>query len=168
MLLTTSPFNVPKFFHDSPTVKYRPVFRRRIMPVDPEEEAPSSRSLAEGPSGRSSTASNLRWPRPVVIPAYLVPRDFDDVGDHEGLALGRKQAQQSAESFFPVVINEEESARFNEELWTSHSYRLRCYGWSLWQKHLKDWWFLVRYPLAYGAALALAISTMIHLARSHP
>ena len=119
------------------------------------------------PAGRPSIANNLRWPRPVIIPTHLVPRDFDDV-DRDGASnSGRKPSQQSAESYFPIAVDTGDLERFNDELWPSLTYRIRCYVWSFWQRHVKDWWFFIRYPLAYGTALALAISTMVHLARSH-
>lgn len=113
-------------------------------------------------------ANNMPWPRPTIIPAHLVPRDFDDVGTGSSLTLGQKYAQQSAENYLPVTPSEADLKRFVSELWPSRTYRLRCYVWSFWQKHLKDWWFFIRYPLAFGAALAYAIATIYHLSLSHP
>ena len=140
MLLTTSPFEIPPVFVGSAPVRYRPINQRRLAPIDTEElEEQGIRPAHLGPRGRASTANHLRWPRPIIIPADLVPRDFDDTDEEEPSSFSRKFVQQSAESFFPVVVDEGDTARFNEELWTSFSYRLRCYGWSLWQKHLKDW-----------------------------
>ena len=82
--------------------------------------------------------------------------------------FGRKSSQQSAESYFPVGVDSDDCERFNAEIWPSLTYRFRCRVWSFWQKHLKDWWFFIRYPLAYGTALALAIATIYHLSLSHP
>ncbi len=168
MLLTTSPFHMWPNYERRPVVQYLPIRERRIASIDPEEERNGSRSLMDGPGGRASTANNLRWPRPVFVPLSLVPRDFDDVGEPEASSHFAKPAQQTAESYFPVDVTEEECERFNSEIWTSLSYRLRCYAWSFWQRHLKNWWLFIRYPLAFGAALAYAITTVVHLARSHP
>lgn len=122
----------------------------------------------EGPPGRPSTANNLQWPRPIIVPAHFVPREFDDNDEEQPSGFSQKFAQQSAESYFPTSVSDEDAERFNKELWSRLTYRLRCYAWSIWQRHLKDWWFFVRYPLVFSAALAYAIATVVHLARSHP
>lgn len=168
MLLTTSPFHMWPRYERRPVVQFLPVHERRIAPIDAEEEQSGSRSLMDGPRGKSSIANNLRWPRPVFIPLYLVPCDFDDFEASEAASPGRKPTQQTSESYFPVDVTDDECERFNSELWPARSYRFRCYVWSCWQRYLKDWWFFIRYPLAYATALALAISTIVHLARSHP
>ena len=168
MLLSTSPFDVPRFIGHSPSIEYRPILHRRIEPIDPEEEERMFSETSERPAGRPSRANNLAWPRPIIIPVRLVPRDFDDVAQNGGSGSNQKPNQQSSESYFSVAVDSDDSERFNSELWTKPTYRLRCHVWSLWQKHLKDWWFFIRYPLAFGAALAYAIATVVHLARSHP
>ncbi len=166
MLLTTSPLRV---FAGNPSVRYEPTSQRRPVAIDPEvAQGERSGPGAFWPAGSVSTANNLPWPRPIIIPADLVPRDFDDNDEDGPSGLGKKYAQQSAESFFPMRVGDGEADRFNEELWSRPIYRLRCHIWSFWQKHLKDWWFFIRYPLAFGAALAYAIATVVHLARSHP
>lgn len=166
MLLTTSPLRV---FAGRSSVRYEPTNQRR--PVSVEREVAQGERSGPGafwPAGTVSTANNLSWPRPIIIPADFVPRDFDDNSEDEPSSFGTKYAQQSAESFFPMSVSGEDAERFNNELWSRPAYRLRCHVWSLWQKHLKDWWFLIRYPVAFGAALAYAIATVVHLARSHP
>jgi len=170
MLLTTAPFDVDWDHEGVLAAHYRPVYERRVEPIDPEEERRQGSPLGAQPqpTGRPSVANNLRWPRPLIIPAHLVPRDFDDNDDEQPPGFSQKYAQQSAESFFPMPVNEVEADRFNNQLWSRPTYRARCRIWSLWQKHVKDWWFFIRYPLAFGAALAYAIATVVHLARSHP
>ena len=168
MLLTTSPFTVSPARRRNRTVEYRPVGQRRIAPIDPEDEQEAWQPYDERVPTKLTTANNLRWPRPIIIPSYLVPRDFDDLGLSEAPGFGAKITQQSPESFLPVVVKDEEAERFNSELWSRPTYRFRCHAWSLWQRYLKDWWYFIRYPLAFGAALGYAIATIVHLARSHP
>lgn len=167
MLLTTLPFHISPTYGDRGSIAYRPIGQRRLASIDPEEQQSGGvRPVGIVPPGRTSTANNLRWPRPIIIPLHLVPRDFDDDDQPSGFSQGL--TQQSAENFFPMPVSDTDSDRFNRELWSRPTYRLRCHVWSLWQKHLKDWWFFFRYPLAFGAALAYAIATVVHLARSHP
>ena len=166
MLLTTSPFRLFSSYGGSGSVSYQPVSKRRLAPIDPEDQQTVSTDPALPMRlGRNSTANNLRWPRPIIVPIHLVPRDFDDA---EPSNFSEKFTQQSAGNFFPVVISDSEADRFNDELWSKLTYRARCHAWSIWQRHLKDWWFFIRYPLAFGAALGYAIATMVHLARSQP
>ena len=100
----------------------------------------------------SPRANNLGWPRPVILPKALVPADFNETSAGED-AVSRFTRQQTDMGYFAAPVGKTEMTLFEKD-WKRRSYRTRCHIWSLWQRHLKDWWFFLRWPLVFLFALS--------------